>query len=228
MHVKVHLPLGQFHEDDLVNFWSVTSAAWVKDARVEAEHPVTGSLVIAFNFPTDAAGRERATNRIRAITEEIRILHEEERFQEQLDATAKGSQSTIIEALLMEAEQQQKLLHPQSQAVIPKQENIEYVEDMRLQMVKPGRITQLLHRGRVLPYFQLAFDAETERTTRKRVEGARCLREFLLEQAGLKSELATERSHREALMSFFAQRDKEKVTEVDSILECVAIGNHAP
>jgi hypothetical protein len=43
LRAKVHLPLGQFHEGDRVELWSVTKAAWV-DALVEGEHPVTGCV----------------------------------------------------------------------------------------------------------------------------------------------------------------------------------------
>ena len=57
-----------------------------------------------------------------------------------------------------------------------------FVEDVRLRMSKPGPVTMLLQRSRVLPLFQLHFDEETQRTARTRVEPARKLRSFLLEQ----------------------------------------------
>ncbi len=55
---------------------------------------------MAFNFPTDAKGRDKAAAQIRAIAEQIRLLREEEHFEEQLDATAKGSKDKEIAALL--------------------------------------------------------------------------------------------------------------------------------
>lgn len=57
MHFKLHLPLDVFHEDDLVDFYSISQARWIKDAWIEAEHPITGYLRVAYDFPTDAAGR---------------------------------------------------------------------------------------------------------------------------------------------------------------------------
>ena len=58
--MKLHLPLGEFHEGDLVEFWSNTQQKWV-DAQVQAEQPITGNLHIAFDFPTDKAGRQKVS-----------------------------------------------------------------------------------------------------------------------------------------------------------------------
>ncbi len=55
---------------------------------------------MVFNFPTDAKGRDGAAAEIRATAEKIRLLREEEHFEEQLDATAKGSKDREIAALL--------------------------------------------------------------------------------------------------------------------------------
>jgi len=200
----------------MVQLWSTTAAAWVKHARVEAEHPVTGHLRIGFNFPTDSTGREKATREIQQVVEKIRILREEERFDEQLDATAKGSKDKEITALVKKAEELHELLVPRSHCVIPKQ-NCEFLEDMRLRLVERGRISKLLHRAGVLPHYQKEFDEELNKTYRIRIEGAKPIRNFLLEQNGIKSGL--QRSHREVLMTYFAHRDKEKVLMVDSILE---------
>jgi hypothetical protein len=124
LQAKLHLPLDVFHEGDLVDFWSVTKAAWVPDACIEAEHPITGHLQIAYDFPTDAAGRRTAIAQIKRLAEKIRLLQEEEVFDAQLDATSKGSKDKEISALFAQIEHQQKVLQPLSRAVIPKQDQV--------------------------------------------------------------------------------------------------------
>ncbi len=123
-------------------------------------------------------------------------------------------------------EKLQDLLRPRSRAAVDNQNGVEFEDLVRLRLVKAGPVTSLLQRASVLPHVQLTFDEQAQRTRRSLVAPARTLRSFLLACAGAKKsdELGAAGgevllSHREALMVFFAQRAKDKVVEVDAILE---------
>ena len=76
----------------------------------------------------------------------------------------------------------------------------------------------MLQQNRVLPHYRCEFDQTLQKTTRTRIEGPKLLRTFLMELAGVKMEKA-QRSHREALMTFFSLYDKERMLKTDTILE---------
>jgi hypothetical protein len=47
--MRVHLPLGDFHEGDECDFFSLVDSRWFSDGVVKHEHPFTGALVVEFD-----------------------------------------------------------------------------------------------------------------------------------------------------------------------------------